>query len=141
MNGITISMSQSRHRMVLTVSLQPADQTLLERVRSRFARYAPNLNVSEVVRIALALASNASPEMVSTAISQTVRVKLGRPMMRGWDDDDPAFDQEVKERQQRFALMEELKSLQMQPERTPTQELRLQEICKVFDMVLVPKGE
>ncbi|MBD1848350.1 hypothetical protein H6F89_34380 [Cyanobacteria bacterium FACHB-63] len=134
-------MLHSRRRIVLPISLQPFDQTVLEKARSRLDRYVPHLNRSEVVRIALAVVCIASPEVLQSSVSRVARVRSGRPPTRRASyasSEDEAIVREDEERLQRFALLRELQLLQMQSTRSPTQEKRLEEICAALGMVFVP---
>ncbi len=134
-------MGSSRRRIVVPISLQPADRARLEELRSRFATILKlNINTSETVRLAISIGSAASHEQVRQVVLQTTRIPRGRPPIpwtaRYLDDQEEEWVREEQERLQRLRLMHELQVLRSYSVRTSDQEKRLEEICRELNMVL-----
>ncbi|BAS60242.1 hypothetical protein NIES2135_65120 (plasmid) [Leptolyngbya boryana NIES-2135] len=134
-------MDSSRRRIVVPISLQPADRARLEELRSRFATILKsNINTSETVRLAISIGSAASHEQVRQVVLQTTRIPRGRPPIpwtaRYLDDQEEEWVREEQERLQRLRLIHELQVLRSYLVRTSDQEKRLEEICRELNMVL-----
>jgi hypothetical protein len=138
-NGITIFMP-SRYRLVVPISLQPADKVQLDQLRLQFTKLRATkvVSASEAVRFALSIAAAAPAALVAQVVRDATRVPLGRPHLpwarQSWQDDD--FEKEEAQQRERLNLVHELEHLQRLPSRTDEQEARLEEICKAFNMVL-----
>jgi hypothetical protein len=135
----------SRHRLVVPISLQPADKVQLEALRSRFAKLTSvtAMTASEAVRFAIAIAAVAPTDLVAHVVRAGTRVRLGRPHLP-WDQYQPddEFEREEAKRRDRLKLLKESENLQKLERRTPQQELRLREICDALNMVLLsPKQQ